>query len=64
MECRYVIQQKLIMTPIFYSQYSGKSLLTFQTVEKAKKNNKQSVFKLCKEGGITSPVVVDTKMTE
>jgi hypothetical protein len=44
------------MTPIFYSQYSGKSLLTFEKPEKALKNHKQSIATIC-------PVVVDTKMT-
>lgn len=51
------------MVPIFYSQYSGKSLFTFDTPEKAAKNNKQSISKLCVENNIVNPVVVDYKMT-
>ena len=50
------------MIPIFYSQYSGKSLMTFQSPSDALKNNKQSIAKICIDNNIT-PVVVDTKMT-
>lgn len=51
------------MEPIFYSHYSGKSLLTFDTVKDAEKYNKQSVLKISKENNIERPVVVDTKFT-
>lgn len=37
--------------------------MTFETPEKALKNNKQSVAKLALDNNIPSPVVVDTKMT-
>jgi len=51
------------MIPIFYSQYSGKSLMTFEAPEKAVKKSKQSIAKICLDNNITEPVVVDTKMT-
>ena len=37
--------------------------MTFETPEKAKKNNKQSIAKICLDNNILEPIVVDTKMT-
>ena len=51
------------MTPVFTSHYSKKSLLTFLEPEKAKAKNKQSIFSICKENDISSPVVVEDYMT-
>lgn len=51
------------MIPIFTSQYSGKSILTFDPPDKAKKNHKQSIVAICKKAGITQPFIVDEKMT-
>jgi len=51
------------MIPIFTSQYSGKSILTFDSPDKAKKNHKQSIVAICKEAEIAQPFIVDDKMT-
>lgn len=49
--------------PIFTSHYSRKSILTFDTVADAKKNNKTSIFTICKDFNIERPFIVENSMT-
>ncbi len=51
------------MIPVFTSHYSGKSVLTFDTPEDAKKYKKDSIIDICLEGGIKNPFILETKMT-
>lgn len=51
------------MIPIFTSHYSGKSVLTFDTPEDAKKYNNDSIIDICIENKIEKPFVVESKIT-